>query len=246
MIFNPEKYLDHISLDCVVFGFHENRLKILLLQTRMTKEWALPGGFVEMEETLEEAANRVLKSRTGVDHVFLHQFHVFSDPHRSRANPIVKDLKRSGRESNVKWFNNRFISIGFYALVDYTKVIPAPDEFSVACEWRSLSEAGSLILDHSYMVEKARQALRHQLQYQPVGYNLLPDKFTMPEFQKLYETILGKELDRRNFQRKILSYKILNKLRERKTGGPNKSTFLYEFNLSNYQKALKEGLSGSW
>jgi 8-oxo-dGTP diphosphatase len=246
MRFNPEKYLNHISLDCVVFGFHENRLKILLLQTGMTKEWALPGGFVEWEETLEEAAKRVLKSRTGVDHVFLHQFHVFSAPDRSRANPIVQDVKRLGRKSNVEWFNNRFISIGFYALVEYTKVVPAPDEFSIACEWKTLSEANSLILDHSLIVQKAREALRYQLQFQPIGYNLLPDKFTMPEFQKLYETILGKKLDRRNFQRKILTYKILNKLEERKTGGAFKSPYLYEFNLANYNKALQEGLKGTW
>jgi len=101
-------------------------------------------------------------------------------------------------------------------------------------------------MDHRQILGKALETLRLHLSYQPVGYNLLPKKFTMPELQKLYETILGKSLDRRNFQRKILSYKILNKLDERKTGGAYKAPFLYEFNLENYNKALKEGFNGNW
>ena len=239
-------FLDHISLDCVIFGFHENELKILLLQLKYTKEWALPGGFAEKEETLEEAASRTLKERTGLDNIFLKQFHVFSDPQRSKENPAVKDLKESGADPNIEWFSQRFVSVGFYALVDYEKVNPTPDFFSDHCEWKALEEIDNLMMDHRKILDKALETLRLQLSYQPIGYNLLPEKFTMPELQKLYETILGKSLDRRNFQRKILSYKILNKLDERKKGGAYKAPYLYEFNLGNYNKALKEGFSGSW
>ena len=239
-------FLDHISLDCVIFGFHENELKILLLQLKYTKEWALPGGFAEKEETLEEAASRTLKERTGLDNIFLKQFHVFSDPLRSKENPAVKDLKESGADPNIEWFSQRFVSVGFYALVDYEKVNPTPDFFSDHCEWKALEEIDNLMMDHRKILDKALETLRLQLSYQPIGYNLLPEKFTMPELQKLYETILGKSLDRRNFQRKILSYKILNKLDERKKGGAYKAPYLYEFNLGNYNKALKEGFSGSW
>ena len=240
------KFLDHISLDCVIFGFHENELKILLLQLKYTKEWALPGGFAEKEETLEDAASRTLKERTGLDNIFLKQFHVFSDPQRSKENPAVKDLKESGADPNIEWFSQRFVSVGFYALVDYEKVNPTPDFFSDHCEWKALEEIDNLMMDHRKILDKALETLRLQLSYQPIGYNLLPEKFTMPELQKLYETILGKSLDRRNFQRKILSYKILNKLDERKKGGAYKAPYLYEFNLGNYNKALKEGFSGSW
>lgn len=240
------KFLDHISLDCVIFGFHENQLKVLLMQMKYTKEWALPGGFVKQDETLEEAAERVLKERTSLDNIFLKQFHVFSDPHRSKENPALEDLKESGANPNIEWFSQRFVSVGFYALVDYEKVTPSPDYFSDHCEWKALEEIDTLMMDHRQILDKALETLRLQLSYQPIGYNLLPEKFTMPELQKLYETLLDKKLDRRNFQRKILSYKILNKLDERKQGGAYKAPYLYEFNLENYNKALKEGFSGSW
>lgn len=246
-IYRYEKqYLRHISLDCVVFGFHDNQLKVLLLRMKYTKEWALPGGFVQYEESLELAATRVLKQRTGLDNIFLKQFQVFSDPQRSKVNPALKDLIDSGEDTDRDWFNDRFISVGFYALVDFSKAEPTPDIFSDMCVWKTLDDINSLMLDHNQILFKALENLRIQLNYQPIGYNLLPDKFTMPEFQKLYETILGKELDRRNFQRKMLSYNILNKLEERKTGGAHKSPFLYEFNLENYQKALQNGLYGGW
>jgi ADP-ribose pyrophosphatase YjhB (NUDIX family) len=244
--FDFKDYLNHISLDCVIFGFHETRLKVLLLQMKYTKECALPGGFVKNDETLEAAAIRVLNERTGLSNIFLQQFHVFSDPNRSALNPATKDLEKSGSGKGLGWFSQRFISVGFYALVDYEKVTPSPDFFSDHCEWKALEEIDSLMMDHRQILEKALETLRLHLSYQPIGYNLLPEKFTMPQLQKLYETILGKKLDRRNFQRKILSYKILNKLEERKTGGAYKAPYLYEFNVRNYNRALKEGFSGSW
>lgn len=244
--FSTQQFLNHISLDCVVFGFHDNQLKVLLLRMKFTKEWALPGGFVHENESLETAANRVLKERTGLDNIFLKQFEVFSDPQRSKTNPAVQDLIDSGKDPDHEWFNQRFISVGFYALLDFSKVEPQHDDFSDLCTWKPLNEISHLMLDHNQILEKALEKLRMQLNYQPIGYNLLPAKFTMPELQKLYETILGKELDRRNFQRKMLSYNILNRLDERKTGGAHKAPYLYEFKLENYQKALQEGLYGGW
>ncbi len=246
MSFNPDNLLKHISLDCVVFGFHLNQLKVLLVHLKYSKRWALPGGFVQSDESLEMAANRALQERTGLSDIFLKQFRVFSDPNRSKFNPAVRDVRESEGDENLSWFNQRFISVGFYALVEFSKVAPAPDAFSDKCEWKSLDEIGELIIDHNNILEKALKTLRSQLSYQPIGYNLMPAQFTMPELQKLYETILGKKLDRRNFQRKILSYKILNKLGERKEGQANKAPFLYEFNLDNYKQALENGLSGNW
>jgi len=240
-------FLDHISLDCVVFGFHSNQLKVLVLRMKKSGEWALPGGFVREDESIEVAANRVLKVRTGLDEIFLRQFNVFSDPQRSKRNPAVNDLvlARMGHPDE-SWFNQRFISVGFYALVEFSQVQPHPDELSDICEWVNLDEIGNLMMDHNAILNKALETLRLQLTFQPIGYNLLPEKFTMSELRKLYETILGKELDRRNFQRKILAYDILIRLEEVRKGVAHKAPTLYKFNLENYQKALEEGLGGRW
>ena len=240
------QFLKHVSLDCVVFGFHDNQLKILLTRIKNTELWALPGGFVRKEESLESVANRVLNERTGLENIFLKPFNVFGDPGRSEKNPIANEIIISGVNNGLEWFNQRFISVGFYALVDFSKAVPSPDIFSDLCIWKNLNETSSLILDHNQILNSALETLRLQVNYQPLGYNLLPEKFTMPELQNLYETILGKDLDRRNFQRRMLSFKILNKLEERKTGGAHKAPFLYEFNLQNYRQALQNGLYGGW
>lgn len=242
-----KEYLQHISLDCVVFGFHSNQLKVLLLHMKNTGTWALPGGFVCQDESIEVAANRVLKERTGLDEIFLHQFNVFSDPLRSKHNPAVPDMILAGKTYPEKsWFDQRFISIGFYALVEFSQVQPQPDSFSDICEWINLDQIGSLMLDHNEILLKALETLRMQLTFQPIGYNLLPEKFTLSELRKLYETILGKELDRRNFQRKILAYDILIRLEEVRQGVAHKAPVLYKFNLDNYKRALQEGLHGRW
>ncbi|HLN74420.1 MAG: NUDIX hydrolase [Methylococcaceae bacterium] len=242
-----KQFLDHISLDCVMFGFHENQLKVLLLRMKKTNLWALPGGFVQEHESMEVAAKRVLKERTGLDQIFLRQFYVFSDPQRSRVNPAVADVVDSGMTfPNEKWFNQRFISLGFYALVEFSQVHPSPDSLSDVCEWINLEEIGPLMMDHNKIVDKALETLRLQLSFQPIGYNLLPEKFTMTELRSLYETILGKELDRRNFQRKMLAYNILDRLEEVRQGVAHKAPGLYRFNMANYQQALADGLNGKW
>ena len=240
-------YLAHISLDCVVFGFHAGQLKVLLLKMKHEHRRALPGGFVRKEETLEEAAIRTLRERTGAENVFLQQFWVFSDPQRSDPDNRANDLRKIGIDpEKAGWFAKRYISVGFYALVEFSCVVPRPDLWSDTCDWYNLDERGPLILDHDLILETALNTLQSQLNYQPVGYNLLPRKFTLPELQKLYEAILGKKLDRRNFQRKIFSYGILRSLDEKRTGVAHKAPNLYSFDLRKYQKALKLGLQGGW
>lgn len=239
-------FLAHISLDCVVFGFHAGELRILLLKMKNQEQLALPGGFMMQQESLEEAAIRTLEERTGLGNIFLQQFHVFSDPTRSDAGDRQEVLKKMGMHpTKLAWFAQRFISVGFYALVEFSRVDPKPDALSESCRWYSLEERGKLILDHDRILDTALATLRTQLNYQPIGYNLLPRKFTMPELQKLYETILGKKLDRRNFQRKMLSYGILNILDEKRTGVAHKAPYLYSFHLRNYQKALLQGLANA-
>lgn len=240
-------YLAHISLDCVVFGFHAGQLKVLLLKMKHEDRLALPGGFVMKTETLEEAAIRTLRERTGVENVFLQQFTVFSEVLRSDPATRPADLLKYGiPPEKAGWFAQRFISVGFYALVEFSCVVPRPDLLSDTCDWYNLDERGPLVLDHDRILETALHSLQLQLSHQPVGYNLLPRKFTLPELQKLYEAILGKKLDRRNFQRKIFSFGILRSLDEKRTGVAHKAPYLYSFDLRKYQKALKGGLQGGW
>ncbi len=208
--------------------------------------YGLPGGYISHEETIERAAEEVLKHRTGLDHIFLKQFKVYSDPVRSVLNPAVKALVQQNPDADMSFFEGRFVTVGFYALVEYTEVTPTPDPLSEACEWVNINEIHHTMLDHGEIIEGALKTLRRQLSYTPIGYNLLTKKFTMPELQRLYETILDRPLDRRNFQRKILSYDILNRLDEKRQGVAHKAPYLYEFNLENYQRALDEGLNNSW
>lgn len=238
-----ENYLSNISIDCVVFGFHEGQLKVLVLKVKNEDSWYLPGGFVLKKEPIEEAANRILKDRTGLDEIFLQQFHVFGDPDRSRVhNEMYADML----PASENFFASRFLTIGYYALVDFVHVNPTPDGHSEKCTWFDLSDMPKLELDHGIILKTALDTLRLQLNYQPIGYNLMPKEFTMPELQKLYETILDKKLDRRNFQRRMLGFGILNRSEEPRKGGAHKAPYLYSFDLEKYQSALKEGLKGGW
>lgn len=237
-----EKYLRHISVDCIIFGFHQNELKVLLLQAKYAGLWALPGGFILKEEHMDDAAKRILKQRTGVDDIYMQQFHVFSEPGRSTKKINKQFLKNAGVMLEESWMFERFITVGYTALVDFSKVHPVTDTLSSACEWFDIHSIPEMILDHRNILEKALENLRMQLNYHPLGYNLLPEKFTMPELQKLYETILDRTLDRRNFQRKIVGTGILKRLNETKKGVAHKAPYYYKFDLRKYQKALKGGM----
>ncbi len=237
-----EKFLRNISVDCVIFGFHENELKVLLLYAKYAGLWALPGGFVLKEEHMDAAAGRVLQERTGLKNIYLQQFHVFSKPERSTREINQHFLKNLGIEMEESWMYERFLTVGYTALMNFTKVKPVADIFSSDCRWFNVQSLPELLLDHGEILDTALQNLRTDLNYHPVGYNLLPEKFTMPELQKLYETILARPLDRRNFQRKILSTKVLKKLDETKKGVAHKAPNFYKFDLKTYKKALKSGM----
>jgi len=228
-------YLRHLSVDCVIFGFHENELKVLLLQLN-EGPWCLAGGFVKKEESIDDAAIRVLLERTGLKNIFLKQFHAFGEPNRE------KNKGKYRYASHGSWLMERFVSIGYYALVEFSKVDPRPDVFSKDCRWVDITSVPKLIFDHNLILTKALESLRLSLNDHPIGYNLLPEKFTMPELQRVYETILGTSLDRRNFQKKMLGMEILQRLKDRKTGGAHKAPYLYRFDKKKYEKAMKLGL----
>ncbi len=232
-------YLPHLSIDCVVFGFHDGVLKVLLLEWKDTGEWCLPGGFIKQDEHIEDAAIRTVKQRTGLQNIYLQQFHTFGDPSRQRGKNGTKIPK--GAKSG-SWITKRFVTVGYWAIVEYSKVSPVADQFSSNFMWCEISKVPKLMLDHKAILDKAVQSLRHHLNDYPVGKDLLPEKFTMPELQQLYETLLDKKLDRRNFQKRILSLDILERLKEQKQGGAHKAPFLYRFDSKKYLRALKQGL----
>jgi 8-oxo-dGTP diphosphatase len=237
-----KKYLTNISVDCVIFGFNNGELKVLLLKAKYVGKWALPGGFILKEEHMDVAAKRILKDRTGLDEIYLKQFYVFSNPGRSTKKINQQFLKNVGIQSEKSWMFERFITVGYSALVDFTRVTPVSDVISDACDWFNIDEIPEMILDHAEIFQEALLNLRLQLNFHPVGYNLLPKKFTMPELQKLYETILDKKLDRRNFQRKIISTGIVTRLSETKKDVAHKAPFFYKFDIRKYEKALKAGM----
>jgi 8-oxo-dGTP diphosphatase len=240
-----KEYLHHLSIDCVIFGYHEHQLKVLLLKWKNSNDRSLPGGFIKLDETLNDAAERILKERTGLDKIFLQQFHTFGDPDRSsRSDEDIDHLSNIINTHIPKnhWLLKRTVTIGYYALTEYSKVSAQPDYFSDECNWHDINSIPSLIFDHNEIVVEALKALRMQIYHQPIGYNLLAEKFTLPEIHDLYETILGKKLDRRNFAKKLISLGIIKKLSERKSIGAHRSPFFYKFDRRKYDKALKEGI----
>ncbi|KNB60462.1 MULTISPECIES: NUDIX hydrolase [Chryseobacterium] len=232
-----DMFLPHLSTDSVVFGFDQSELKVLLIQMTYLKQWLLPGGYVKKDEDIDDAAKRVLKERAGVSDVYLEEFGVFGKNKRSEV--YFKDFEDS------LWHKQRFVTVGYYALYNPDNGKLIVDEFSDKCEWVYLSQLPEieLAMDHREIIEKALLTLRERLTYKPIGYNLLPEKFTLSELQKLYETILGTKLNRGNFYRRIKNLGILKKLDEQRRGGAHKSPDLYSFDEQVYKKALENGLS---
>ena len=246
--FNPSELQPGISIDCVLFSFHNRMLKVLLLKLKNMDKWALPGGFITKDKDIDSEARAVLEKRTGLNDIFLRQFYVFGDVSRNERSHSELLLEKGiiPREAR-SFFEQRFITIGYYALVEFEEVKqPKPDFASETCTWFSLEDLPELILDHEKIITKAHETLKLELNYQPIGLNLLPEQFSIPELQALYEIILGKKLDRRNFRRKIMGYDILKDTRKKRKGVKHKSPLLYEFDKKKYQKAMEAGLNSGW
>ena len=226
-------HLSHLSIDCVIFGYHEKQLKILCTRINDMKGWLLPGGFIKNKEDIDDAASRILQERTGVTNLYLNQFRVFGKPGRHWNNTdeitSLKQLKRTNAKL-LKWITDRFVTIGYYALTEYSKVVPQPGLFDSECTWFDIHNLPPLLLDHEEIFAEAFKALQHRLHHEPIGINLLPEKFTLPELQALYETVLEKKLDQRNFTKKLVSLDLIKKLKEKKFIGGHRSPTLYKFN----------------
>jgi len=212
-----------VAVDCVIFGFDKEQLKLLLVKRGREPQlggWSLMGGFLQEHETLEDAAQRILTKWTGLDNVFLEQFFNFSAVDRDPGE--------------------RVLSVAFYALI---KIDESDKELTKShkAEWIDMDKIPELIFDHGKMVDMALSIIRHKCRFEPIGFELLPEKFTIPQLQKLYEAILQHKLDNANFRKKILSMKVLRKLNEKEKEFSKRGAFFYQFDQEKYKKLNESG-----
>lgn len=224
MSFTYEYPRPAITADCVVFGLDEEDLKVLLIQRAndpFKGRWALPGGFASVGEALEETARRELNEETGLTNVFLEQLYTFSEP------------KRDPRE--------HVITVAYYALVNLSdhQVHASTDARNAA--WFCIDDVPPLAFDHDLILKTAHDRLRGKIIYQPIGFELLPEKFPLRSLQGVYEKILDQALDKRNFRKKILGMEILEELDEIETDVGHRAARLYRFNKAKYDQMARQG-----
>jgi 8-oxo-dGTP diphosphatase len=241
----PDYFLRNVSIDNVIFGYHNKELKVLLQRPQGINKWTVSGGYIKRTETIEEAAIRIARERTGLEDLYLKQFKAFGSPMRTTDTEIP--IKLTVERTNVKidkgnWMLDYFVSLGFYTLTEFGLVRPTSESYTEECRWFDVFDLPSLLFDHQLIIEEALKSLRLHIYHYPIGYKLLPEKFTLPEITSLYETILEKKLDDRNFSKKLLATGIIMKLNERKHIGPHRSPFLYVFNKAKYDEALQNGM----
>jgi len=245
-ILNGHKfYLRNVSIDNVIFGYHNKQLKVLLQHPQGISQWTVSGGYIKRTETIEEAAARIAWERTGLKSLYLKQFKAFGSPSRTKENTI--SLKTMSKIAGVKidkgnWIFDYFVSLGFYTLTEFDQVKPTGEHYSEECKWWDILNLPALAFDHQIIIEEALKSLRLHIYNFPIGYELLAEKFTLPEITSLYETILGKKLDDRNFSKKLQATGIIIKLNETRHIGPHRSPYLYKFNKVTYDEALKNGM----
>ena len=222
-------YLPHLSVNGVIFGADAGVLRVLLMQSTGTGTWALPGGYVRRAESVDDAAARVLHEMAGLADAALRQFHTFGGPARGEA--IVADVLRAmGVEAPADhWVLGRVVSIGYVAVVDAAKAQVTPNAWTRRLEWCDVTQLPPLIIDHAEMVRRALDTVRSQIDDLPLDAHLLPAAFTMPELQKLHETVLGRTLDRRNFQKRMLDLGLVERLPDHRVGGRRKPTYMYRW-----------------
>lgn len=222
----------NVSVDCVVFGFDNEKLNVLLIEQKLDErekgQFALPGDLIVDEESLDDAANRVLEDLTGISGVFLRQFQAFGDPNRVSDIKDLDFLKSYRRQPQA-----RVITVAYLALVKMDDFQPEASSFAESVFWQELETMPSLAFDHNIILNEALDRLRDDFVNHRTGFELLPELFTLGHIQKLYEIILGKELDKRNFRKKILKEKLVTATNQKQTGVLHKPAILYRLNEAN-------------
>lgn len=236
------KLNNYISVDCVIFGYNDDALQVLIVDRTLNNpqngeeeftDHTLTGNHIYEDETIEEAAYRVLYDLTGLKNVFLEQFKTFAHPDRLKKENDQKWLRHNGRD-----LEQRIVSIGFFALVESQEITLEWKGRNV--KWIPLSEVGELAFDHNQILREALHSLRAKIIREPIGFELLPERFTLTQLQKVYEVILGTELDKRNFRKKIGRMKYLIPTDEKQKGVAHKPARLYVFSREVYEKTRKE------
>lgn len=190
----------------------------------------MPGGFVKNDQSLNDAVKEGIKERTGLDHVFLEQFHIFGGLERSDPTAMKRILEANNKDlQENKWMLKRFLTVGYYALINYEEVRPKPDTLSDRIDWYAIDEVSQLMMDHNTIVAKALSVLCTNLGEKLIGINLLPQKFTMKQLQLVYEAILNKKLRRTTFQRKMMTLDVLERHEKLFQGKAHKAPYLYSF-----------------
>lgn len=215
-----------LTVDCVVFGFDERELKVLLIERGLDPfkgMWALPGGFVRVDETLDAAARRELEEEAGLKNVYLEQLYTFGG------------VDRDPRE--------RVVSVAYYALVKLAAHNTRAATDAADAAWFPVSDIPQLAFDHADILTTALRRLQGKVRYQPIGFELLPRKFTLSQLQHLYESILGTPLDKRNFRKKVLGFELLEALDETQMIGRHRPARLYRFDKAKYGKLIKHGFN---
>lgn len=211
-----------VTTDCVIFGFDGTQLQVLLIERGIEPykgKWAFPGGFLNMDESAEEGALRELQEETGLTGAYIEQFHTFTEPNRDPRE--------------------RVITIAYYALVRIQGVKGGDD--AARAKWFALDEVPQLAFDHDMILRTALARLRERIHFQPIGFELLPEKFTMKELQSLYEAILQVKFERRNFAKKMLHYDLVTQLEETTWPTAKREAYLFSFNKENYEEFKKKG-----
>ncbi len=222
-------YLPHVSLNGVFMGAESGQLKVLLMRWLGVDVWGLPAGYVRRDEDLEAAAARMVREQTHLEGVFLTQFHTFGGAARGEA-AFAELLRARGVDVPADhWAFGRVISIGYVALVDAARARVVPDALADEHRWWDVAALPRLGFDHGEMVERALAALRARLDELPLGATLLPGEFTMPELQRLYETVHGRAFDRRNFQKRMLDLGLVERLPKPRPSRVSRPTYLYRW-----------------
>lgn len=231
----------NVSVDCVIFGFDLEKLTVLLIERGQSgnstgSRMALPGDLIYDNENLDQAANRVLNELTGLHDIYMEQVGAFGDPNRLNKLEDQEWLKVTREKPE-----ERVVTIAYYSLVPIFNYEPHASSFAKNADWFPVHQIQDLAFDHFHILQAAKEKLRQKLRIQPVGFNLLPEKFTLSQLHKLYESILDKPLDKRNFRRKIQKLNILTNLREKQQGVPHKPSAMYKFNEEKYLELTQKG-----
>ena len=212
-----------VAVDCIIFGFDYRQLKLLLIKRDFQPQkgkWSLVGGFLEVNESLDQSALRILNNLTGLNDIYLEQLYTYGEMNRDPGE--------------------RVLSTAYYALIN-AEDYHLPINRESTAKWFPIEKIPALVFDHNIMVDKAMRRLKRKSLSQPIGFELLSEKFTIPQLQKLYEAIHQRDLDKRNFRKKILSMGLLKKLDEKQKSGSRKGAYYYRFDKEKYDDLVSRG-----